>query len=397
MMTEAEKLLSEAPGQRVVLCDAECCGRELEKRLAGHASAVLFTGRRSAERCGAYTAVVEAAKRASCRLAHFNAIEPEPCMETVFAMRDFLAAERPEVVIAAGGGSILDAAKAAYLMLQSAWPLADHFGVDKYSSRFPKAALKRIIAIPTTSGTGSECTAYSNIVDREHAVKKLICEKLTVPELSLVCPEFASSMPRTVTLATGCDALAHLLEGFLNVRADGNHSRANDWALAGIKLIRDHLATALDVPGDLAARRNMAVAASLGGMVIRYKSTGLPHLCSFSWFGRIEHGIAAILLLPAAWRYYLEEPSGAERTMLLRGVFGGDTPAGVVAGFREFLNSLGVPKSLAAYPDITPELLEKTAASGKENAMKLELAPRRVPLERSREILAAILNEALRG
>ena len=79
------------------------------------------------------------------------------------------------------------------------------------------------------------------------------------------------------------------------------------------------------------------------------------------------------------------------------GVFGGDTPAGVVAGFREFLNSLGVPKSLAAYPDITPELLEKTAASGKENAMKLELAPRRVPLERSREILAAILNEALRG
>ena len=397
MMTAAEKLLSEAPAQRVLLCEARSCGDELVKILYGHASAVLFTGRRSAERCGAYAAVVGAAERASCRLARFNAIEPEPGMETVLAMRDFIAAEKPEVVVAAGGGSILDAAKAAYLMLQSSWQLAEHFGVDKYSSAFPDAVLKRIVAIPTTSGTGSECTAYSNIVDREHAVKKLICERLTVPEVSLVCPEFASSMPRGVTLATGCDALAHLLEGFLNVRADCNHPRANDWALTGIRLIRDHLAAALEAPDDLAARRGMAVAASLGGMVIRYKSTGLPHLCSFSWFGRIEHGIAAILLLPAAWRYYLEEPSVAERTMLLRDIFGGDTPAGVVAGFREFLTSLGVPKSLAAYPDITPELLEKTAASGRENAMKLELAPRRVPLERSREILAAILDEARRG
>ena len=396
MMT-AEQLLSGAPGQRAVLCDAQDCGVELGKRLAAHTSAVLFTGRRSAERCGAYPVVAEAAKRASCRLAHFNAIEPEPCMDTVLAMRDFLAAERPEAVVAVGGGSILDAAKAAYLMLQSGWELAEHFGVDKYSSAFPEAKPKRIIAIPTTSGTGSECTAYSNIVDREHAVKKLICEKLSVPEVALVCPEFAATMPRGVTLATGCDALAHLLEGFLNVRADGNHPLANEWALAGIRLIRDNLRTALEAPSDMTARRNMALAASLGGMVIRYKSTGLPHLCSFSWFGRIEHGIAAILLLPAAWRYYLEEPSVAERTMLLRDVFGGKVPSEVVAGFRAFLTSLGVPKSLAAYPDITPELLEKTAASGRENAMKLELAPRRVPLERSREILSAILEEAVRG
>ena len=147
MMTEFEKLLSEAPGQHVVLGDTERCGVELEKRLAGHASAVLFTGRHSAERCGAYAVVAEAAKRASCRLAHFNAIEPEPCIGTVLAMRDFLAAERPEVVIAAGGGSILDAAKAAYLMLQSGLLLAEHFGVHKYSNRFPDAALKRILAI----------------------------------------------------------------------------------------------------------------------------------------------------------------------------------------------------------------------------------------------------------
>ena len=397
MMAAVEKSLSEAPGQQVVLGDKASCAAELRRLLDGRSVAALFTGRHSAERCGAYPVVAEAAKAASCRLAHFNAIEPEPCIDTVIAMRDFLAAEHPDIVLAVGGGSVLDAAKAAYLMLQSTWMLSEHFGVDKYSSAFPDAGMKRIVAIPTTSGTGSECTAYSNIVDREHAVKKLISEKLIVPDVALVCPEFATSMPRGVTLATGCDALAHLVEGFLNVRADGNHPLANKWALTGIRLIRDNLRTALDAPDDMTARRNMAVAAALGGMVIRYKSTGLPHLCSFSWFGRIEHGIAAILLLPAAWRYYLEEPSVAERTMLLRDVFGGGDPSAVVASFREFLTSLGVPNSLAAYPDITPELLAKTAASGRENAMKLELAPRRVPLDQSREILSAILDEARRG
>ena len=140
----------------------------------------------------------------------------------------------------------------------------------------------------------------------------------------------------------------------------------------------------------------MALAAALGGMVIRHKSTGVPHLCSFSWFGRIEHGIAVVLLLPAAWRYYLGEPSVAERTMMLKDVFGGDAPEAVVSGFRSFLSSLGVPESLRAFPDITSELLRSTAESGRENAMKLELAPRRIPLEQSSEILSGILDEAYR-
>ena len=140
----------------------------------------------------------------------------------------------------------------------------------------------------------------------------------------------------------------------------------------------------------------MSLAAALGGMVIRHKSTGLPHRCSFSWFGRIEHGIAAALLLPASWRYYLAEASVAERTMMLREIFPGNSPEEVVASFRSFLTSLGVPEFLAAYPDITPELLRRTAESGRENAMKLELAPRPVPLERSGEILSGILEAAYR-
>lgn len=392
-----EKLLNEAPGQRVVFSASRSeSDAALAEVFRGRRFAALFTGRMSAVRCGAFAAVEGAARRAGCRLGVFSEIEPEPSIATVEKMRAFLSDEGPELVLAAGGGSVLDAAKAAYLTFQTGWELSRHFGVDKYASAHPDAALKRIVAIPTTSGTGSECTAYSNIVDREHCVKKLISERLTVPETAVIEPCFTVSMPRHVTLATGCDALAHLVEGLLNVRADANHPRANEWALTGIRLIREALPRVLREPEDMEARRRMSLAAALGGMVIRHKSTGLPHLCSFSWFGRIEHGIAAVMLLPEAWRYYLGEPSVAERTMMLEDVFGGDTPQAVVTNFRAFLSSLGVPESLAAFPDITPELLRRTAESGRENAMKLELAPRPVPLDRSAEILSGILEAAYR-
>lgn len=394
-MVLPEELLRRSPDQRVAFCSGvDEAVSVLADRLAGAKSAVLFTGRASAERCGALAAVEDAAKRAKCRIERFCDIEPEPAVSTVEKMRDFLLAHPADAVLAAGGGSVLDAAKAAYLVRQTGRELSRHFGVDKFSSEHPDRALKRIVAVPTTSGTGSECTAYSNIVDREHAVKKLIAERLIVPETAIVCPDFTSSMPRGVTLATGCDALAHLVEGLLNVRADGNHPDANEWAMAGIRLVREFLPRALEDPEDIGARRGMALAAALGGMVIRQKSTGLPHLCSFSWFGRIEHGIAAVMLLPGSWRYYLGSPSVAERTMMLAEVFGGATPEAVVSNFRSFLSFLGVPKALKEYPDITPELLKRTAESGRENAMKLELAPRPVPLEESCGILSAILEAA---
>ena len=196
-------------------------------------------------------------------------------------------------------------------------------------------------------------------------------------------------MPRHITLATGCDALAHLIEGFLNVGADTNHPGANFWALRGIELVKHFLPQALE--GISGARTSMALAAALGGMTIRFKSTGLPHLCSFSWFGRIPHGIAAIMLLPESWRYYLGNPAVCERTMLLKEIFPGDTPEEIIDSFRSFLDSMGVPEKLSSFPELSTDLMERTASAAGENKMKLELAPRPVPLEESKLILQKIL------
>lgn len=321
----------------------------------------------------------------------WTGVEAEPSTATVEKMAAFLRENNPENVVAAGGGSVLDAAKAAYLVWQTGWQLGELFGVNRWSSANPGKKLKRLVAIPTTSGTGSEATPYSNIVDHGAGVKKLIVEEQTVPAIAFCPPAFQRSMPPELTRAVGCDALAHLIEGFLNVGADRNHPQANEWAKTGIALVKQYLLRAISEPDDAEARRGMLIASTLGGMTIRFKSTGLPHLCSFSWFGRIAHGEAVALLLPGAWEYYLANADVAKRTMELADIFPGTEPQEVIASYREFIKSTGLPEKLSAWQGITPELLEQTARSGAENRMKLDNAPQPVPLENSYDILLSIM------
>ena len=135
----------------------------------------------------------------------------------------------------------------------------------------------------------------------------------------------------------------------------------------------------------------MMYASALGGMTIAHKSTGLPHLCSFSWFGRIAHGDAVAMLLPECWRYYLGNPVVEKRTLALHEVFPGSDAAGVIAAYREFITAAGLPEKLSAWEGIDELLLDNTARNGAQNRMKLELAPRPVPLEQSYAILKEIL------
>lgn len=366
-------------------------------RLSGSSKIVVFTGKSSVEANGAWGRFLRATVLLDATVIRYSRIEPEPCIETVEAMVDLLENEKPDQVVAIGGGSIMDAAKAAFLTYQGGGGISNYFGVNVFSRNNPDVKLRKVICFPTTSGTGSEVTPYANIVDKNAGVKKLIVETEIIPSYSFVCPSFANSMPPHITLATGCDALAHSIEGFLNVDRDSSHPDANHWARESIWLIVHNLPQVLKDCHCHEARAAMAAAATLGGMVIRYKPTGLPHLCSFSWFGQIEHGIAVAMLLPHAWNYYIERREIQDRTMLLKEIFPGDTPAEVIQSYRKFLDSIGVPKTLQAFPGITPELLEHTAADAGQNKIKLELAPRPVPLDRSQAILGEILRQAWQG
>ena len=355
----------------------------------------VFTGCRSADASGAWSKVLNALRYSDCAVARFKDIPPEPDMATVEKMVSFLRQENPDSVIALGGGSVLDAAKAAYIVVQSNLPLDACFGSDQITCRFPGRDFKRIIAIPTTSGTGSELTQYSNIVNPVKKVKQLISDPVLVPEVAVLRADFTASMPRNVTLATGCDALAHLLEGWLNVNMDDGKEYINQAAAVGVDLLKNYLPQLLSGAQELQARKAVQIASALGGLTIRNKSTGLPHLLSFSWFGRIEHGIAAARLLPAAWRYYIGRPAVAERTQEIASVLGGSTPEEVITAYEKLLDDWQVPR-LKDFPELTAALLETTCRSAGANRMKLDLAPRPVPLEASANILKNILNEAFK-
>ena len=380
----------------VLHTDSSFVQLEAAVRLNDWRKVAVFTGSSSADRSGAWAKLLNSLRYTDCAAVRFKDIPPEPDMQTVYAMKEFLAETDPDCVIALGGGSVLDAAKAAYIIFQSSMALEDCFGVDKITNAFPGRMFKRIVAIPTTSGTGSEITQYSNIVNRDKQVKQLISDPVLVPEIACLNAQFTASMPQSVTLATGCDALAHLLEGWLNVTMDENKEFINRAAQVGVTLLRDNMAKVLSDPDDLSARKAVQTASALGGLTIRNKSTGLPHLLSFSWFGRIEHGIAVARLLPAAWRYYIGRQEVAQRTMEIGRVLGGNTPEEVIANYEKLLEKWQVPQ-LDSFAGLTDELLMQTCRSAGANRMKLELAPRPVPLESSEEVLQQVIADAMRN
>lgn len=354
-----------------------------------------FTGASSADKCGAWSSILLGAGYLDINLERYKDIEPEPSMQTVEKMIEFLKKVKPEAVIAVGGGSVMDAAKAAYASYQTGMPLADLFGVNKIAEKFPGRTLKKVICFPTSAGTGSEATPYSNIVDKEANVKKLIVDRQIIPENSFVCPEFTVSMSKELTLVTACDALTHAIEGYLNINV--KNELADDCALEAIRLILGNLKQAIEEPENYICREKISAAATLAGMVIKDKPTSLPHLVSFSWFGLIPHGLAVAIVLPHAWKYYLNSEAVKERTLSLKSLFGvkdARKAEAVPDALIKFLKELGVECSLSKYEGFSKSLLEETAKSASKNNVKLETAPLPVPADKSYDVLIKILDSA---
>ena len=326
----------------------------------------------------------------------FPGIPPEPGVDDVRKMRDVIAKYQPQEVIAVGGGSVMDAAKAAYLSFQTGLDVQELFGVDRASAKFPEKDFKRVLCVPTTSGTGSEATPYSNIVDPEAGVKKLIMEKAIIPEASFINPKFTWTMPEKLTVTTALDALVHCVESVLNYKAENAHPNSIAWGLQGIRLIAAGLPAVLKQPDHELGRTFLSAAATLGGMCIRNRPTSLPHLCSFSFFGKVPHGDAVAALLPPFWKYYLEEPAVREATMKMAGIFGSqaeNSPEDVVRNAAAFIAACKGPARLADL-GCDRAIIDKAAQDAVLNPMKLQSCPRPVSPDNAAEIISGILSAA---
>jgi len=393
-------MIDEYPDASIVFGDAAMPQFETLLLLSEVKKSFYFMGGiSSAEKSGAWPAALKAMQTLDIDAPRHCGIPPEPDVECVEEMVKALQRENPDLVVAIGGGSVMDAAKAACASWQTGAHVSELFGPGKVTAKAAGKALKRVVCIPTTAGTGSEATPYANIVDRKRGVKMLIADPAIIPEFSFVDPDFTLSAPKELTLAVALDALSHSTEGFLNFKAKDAHPDADSWALESISLIVSALPAALENPSCFESRLKLSAAATLGGMVIRNKPTGLPHLCSFSFYDKVPHGLVVASLLPHFWRFYLEEPAVKERTMALKGVFPGegqDSPEKVVDAFAAFILSCGAPKSLGELEGCGEELIDKAAKAAKENPVKLETAPRKVSVAESEKIIGGILKKAWR-
>ncbi len=393
-MLAAKKMLEQYAPTEIVFGENAFDRLEREIRDRSAKRVLLITGGiHSFVQSGAAEAFDALWKKCGLEPQVFSGVPAEPDVEVIRSIVKKMAETDPELVVAIGGGSVLDAAKAAYLSCQTELDVIELFGAGVASKRFPGRTFRRVICMPTTSGTGSEITPYSNIVNKEKNLKYIIVDQQIVPALALIDPRLTASMSRELTAATALDAMTHSIESLLNFRAKNADPAAEDWALMSVKLIRN----ALPCAEKAESRAMLSAAAALGGMCIACRPTALPHLCSYSMWGKVPHGLAVALLLPHFWRYYLAggTPEIAAQTMKLNGIFAGATPEEVVLSCEKFIAEVSPYKRLSELEDFDSAMVEKIAADAVLNPVKLQTAPRPVAPEEAETLIREILRKAL--
>jgi alcohol dehydrogenase len=229
----------------------------------------------------------------------FGEVMPDPTVDCVDTLAARLRAERCDVVVALGGGSALDCAKAA--ACAAAANLASIRAVHSEGTRLGEAALP-VIAVPTTAGTGSEVTPFAVLADTTKQIKGPIAGDALYPRHAVVDPELTHSLPVAVTVATGLDALSHAIEGYWS---RGHQPLCDLMAIEAARLIAANLKRAAEQPGDAEARSAMSLAATLAGAAFQLPKNALVHACSFPLSTRyhLTHGAACAFTLEEAIRF----------------------------------------------------------------------------------------------
>lgn len=236
----------------------------------------------------------------------FSEIEPELPVSCIDRAVAAAKGHEPDVIVGFGGGSSLDLAKVVSLMLAAPGEIADYYGENKV----PGAVIP-IVAIPTTSGTGSEVTPVAVIADPERELKVGISSPHLVPVLSFVDPDLAVSCPPPVTAFAGIDALCHAIESFTSKQRPqpseyplpvfvGVNALTSDASLRATTLIMGNLQRAVDDGGDLQARASMSLGSTLAGIAFASGGTHLGHAIQYpvGAMTKTPHGLGVGLLLP---------------------------------------------------------------------------------------------------
>ena len=261
-----------------------------------------------------YTDIVEQVLRRrenQPQIKVFNEVEPNPSTHTVYKGLEMFMNFQPDTIIALGGGSAMDAAKAIWMFFEH--PETSFFGakqkfldIRKRTYKITKPKNAKFICIPTTSGTGSEVTPFAVITDSETHVKYPLADYALTPDIAIVDPQFVLSVPKDVAADTGMDVLTHAIESYVSVMAS-DYTRG--LSLQAIKLTFDYLKSSVQ-ENDKHSREKMHNASTMAGMAFANAFLGISHSIAHKIGGEygIPHGRTNAILLPHVIHYNAKDP-----------------------------------------------------------------------------------------
>jgi len=292
----------------------------------------------------------------------FSRVKPDPDISIVTKGVEEIIEFKPDSVVALGGGSPIDAAKAIVFFAGKVYDLRDC----------------PFIAIPTTSGTGSEVTCFAVISDQEKHIKYPLLDDALLPDAAILDASLILSVPPNVTADTGIDVLTHAIEAYVSTAATDFSDAV---AEKSIKLVYKHLLTAYNEPDNFEARQGMHNASCLAGMAFSNASLGLNHSMAHALgaHAKLPHGRANAILLPYVMSYNAGctaealTPSAARyaeiaRMLGMEATSTRQSALNLIHTVRRFVKKLHMPSTIEA-AGVTPEAFEKMIHEMAENAL----------------------------
>ena len=324
-----------------------------ELKNLGGKRAIVVVGGGTMKRMGFLDRAVQYLKDGGMEVELFEGVEPDPSVETVMRGAEVMRKFQPDWIVAMGGGSPIDAAKAMWVFYE--YPDTSFEAIITPFS-FPKLRTKaHFCAIPSTSGTATEVTAFSVITDYHKGIKYPLADYNITPDIAIVDPELAETMPKKLTAHTGMDAMTHAIEAYVSTVAN---DYTDPLALHATDMIHDELVHSF--AGEKHAREVMHNAQCLAGMAFSNALLGIVHSmahktgAAFSG-GHIIHGCANAMYLPKVIRYNAKDERAAKRYAQIADHLGlgGSTVAEkvdlLIKELRHMNDELEIPQAIKYY------------------------------------------------
>jgi len=409
---EARDLLAQFKGGLYV-CGADVLPQvgPVVTRVGTRAALVRGTFARSEE--GVQAIRVSLAQAGAHLCAEIKGARPNAPRDDVARIASQLQEARPDVVVSFGGGSTIDATKAAIVLSVLGGDTDSYFGLSQVTETLGRSdqTLTPHVAIQTLAGSAAHLTKYSNITDLATGQKKLIVDDAIVPTHALFDPGVTCGVPAALTADGALDGVSHLLEVLYGAVGRPGYEQAAQIAQVGLRLILEYLPQAIADPQDIRARTALALATDLGGYAIMIGGTNGGHLTSFSLVDILPHGRACALMNPYYTVFFapaIEEPLRLVGKIYRRAgltqadvdsMQGRDLGIAVAEAMLTFARRIGFPTRLADIDGFSQSHIERAlkAAQDPQLAMKLQGMPIPLTAEMVDQYMGSVLEAARDG